>query len=69
MVLNVSARVDSYPGRTFTGRVARISEEPEYTPRNVTTKEERVNTFYEVEVTLDNPEGLLKPGMPADATF
>ena len=65
----VSARVDSYPGRTFTGRVARISEEPEYTPRNVTTKEERVNTFYEVEVTLDNPEGLLKPGMPADATF
>jgi HlyD family secretion protein len=65
----VSATVDSYPGRTFAGRVSRIGEEPEYTPRNVTTREERVNTFYEVEVTLDNREGLLKPGMPADATF
>jgi HlyD family secretion protein len=65
----VSATVDSYPGRTFAGRVSRISEEPEYTPRNVTTKEERVNTFYQVEVALDNPQGLLKPGMPADATF
>ncbi|MFZ5915739.1 MAG: HlyD family secretion protein [Chloroflexota bacterium] len=65
----VQVTVDSFPGRTFEGRVARIGSEPEFTPRNVATQEERLNTFYAVEVQLPNPEGLLKPGMPADATF
>jgi HlyD family secretion protein len=65
----VRVAVDSFPGQQFEGRVARIGEEPEFTPRNVTTQEERVNTFYAVDVELDNPDGLLKPGMPADATF
>ena len=65
----VRVAVDSFPGRTFEGRVAHIGSEPEFTPRNVATQEERVNTFYAVDVELDNPEGLLKPGMPADATF
>ncbi len=65
----VQVSVDSFPGRIFEGRVARIGSEPEFTPRNVATAEERVSTFYAVEVHLPNPEGLLKPGMPADATF
>lgn len=47
----------------------RIGDEPEFTPRNVATAEERLNTFYPVEIRLPNPERLLKPGMPADATF
>jgi HlyD family secretion protein len=49
--------------------VARIEDEPEYTPRNVATKEERLNTFYAVKIRLLNPEGMLKPGTPADAQF
>jgi HlyD family secretion protein len=61
--------VDSFPGQTFAGRVTRIGDEPEFTPRNVATREERLNTFYAVEVRLSNPEGLLKPGMPADAVL
>ena len=65
----VEVSVDSFPDRTFVGRVIRIEDEPEYTPRNVATKEERLNTFYAVEIRLSNPEGLLKPGMPADAQF
>jgi HlyD family secretion protein len=65
----VQVSVDSFPGRIFEGRVVRIGSEPEFTPRNVATAEERVSTFYAVEVHLPNPEGLLKPGMPADATF
>jgi multidrug resistance efflux pump len=65
----VEVSVDSFPDRTFGGRVIRIEDEPEYTPRNVATKEERLNTFYAVEIRLSNPEGLLKPGMPADAQF
>jgi multidrug resistance efflux pump len=65
----VQVTVDSFPGQAFTGQVRHISDEPEFTPRNVATKEERLNTFYAVEVRLPNAEGLLKPGMPADATF
>ena len=65
----VQVTVDSFPGRAFEGRVARIGDQPEFTPRNVTTAEERLNTFYAVEIVLPNPDRLLKPGMPADAAF
>ena len=65
----VQVAVDSFPGRVFAGQVLSISNSPEFTPRNVATKEERLNTVYAVEIKLDNTDGLLKPGMPADATF
>jgi membrane fusion protein YbhG len=65
----VQVAVDSFPSRTFDGEVFHISDDPEFTPRNVATKEERLNTVYAVEIRLDNSEGLLKPGMPADAAF
>jgi multidrug resistance efflux pump len=65
----VDVQVDSYPERTFEGHVSRIGDEPEFTPRNIATQEERLNTFYAVQVELENPDHLLKPGMPADATF
>ncbi len=65
----VQVTVDAYPGRNFSGQVTRIADEPEFTPRNVATAEERLNTFYAVRIRLDNPDGALKPGMPADATF
>lgn len=65
----VQITVDSFPGRVFVGEVARVGDKPEFTPRNVATAEERLNTFYAVEIRLDNPDGALKPGMPADAQF
>jgi HlyD family secretion protein len=64
-----SVVVDSFPGRTFSGRVARVADQAQFTPRNVATKEERVNTVYAVEIQVPNPDGLLKPGMAADVTF
>lgn len=65
----VRVTVDSFPGKTFSGLVTAIGAEPEFTPRNVATAEERINTYYQVEISLPNPELLLKPGMPADALF
>jgi multidrug resistance efflux pump len=65
----VHVSVDSYPERIFTGHVVHIADEAEYTPRNVATEEERVNTLYAVKVRLPNPDGALKIGMPADATL
>ena len=60
-------RVDAFPNRVFAGRLIEIGSEAEYTPRNVQTKKERVNLVFRIKIQIDNPEGLLKPGLPADA--
>ncbi len=65
----VDVVVDSFPDRVFEGKVAHIADEPEFTPRNVATAEERLNTFYGVDILLFNADRALKPGMPADASF
>jgi HlyD family secretion protein len=60
--------VNAFPGRAFAARVSRVSQEAEFTPKNVETREERVKLVFAVEVALaENPDGVLKPGMPADA--
>jgi HlyD family secretion protein len=65
----VVIKVDAYPEREFAGEVIDVAEEAEYTPRNVQTPEERSILVYEVRIKIRNPEGLLKPGLPADANF
>jgi len=64
-----SVSVDSFPGQIFAAEVARIAEQAEFTPRNVQTEEGRRTTVFAVELTLENPGGELKPGMPADVEF
>jgi multidrug resistance efflux pump len=65
----VQIRVDSFPGQTFEGAVVRIADEAEFTPRGVQTREERVNLVFAVKIQIENPDHVLKPGMPADAVF
>jgi HlyD family secretion protein len=65
----VSVTVDAYPGRTFPGLVAHIASQAEFTPKNVQTREERVNMVFAVKVALTNSDHALKPGMPADAVL
>ncbi len=65
----VSVTVDAYPGRVFTGTITTIASEAEYTPKNVQTREERVNMVFAVKVMLPNLDHALKPGMPADAVI
>ena len=59
--------IDSYPERYFEGMVTWISPRAEFTPKNVQTKESRVDLVYAVKIVLDNDEGIFKIGMPADA--
>ncbi|MCR4406512.1 MAG: efflux RND transporter periplasmic adaptor subunit [Anaerolineae bacterium] len=61
--------VDAYPDRIFRGQVVYIASEAEFTPKNVQTKEERVNTVFAVKVRIPNPDHALKPGIPADAVL
>lgn len=66
--LNQTARVmiDAFKNRAFEGRLTHIASEAEFTPKNVQTKDERVKEVFAVEITVPNPEFILKPGMPAD---
>ena len=52
---------------SFEGIVTFIANQAEFTPQNVQIPEERVNLVFAVEISLDNPDHVLKPGMPADA--
>jgi len=66
---SVKLVTDSYPDRSFTGSVAYIADEAEFTPKNVQTRDERVRLVYGVKVRVENPDGILKTGMPVDASF
>jgi HlyD family secretion protein len=61
--------VDAYPERSWKGRITYISSAAEFTPRSVQTNKERTNLVYRLKIQLDNTDGVLKPGMPADAVI
>jgi HlyD family secretion protein len=61
--------IDAAPGRVFKGWVTFISPEAEFTPKNIQTKEDRVKLVFGVKVEIPNPDGALKPGLPADAVI
>jgi HlyD family secretion protein len=56
-------------GQRLPGSITYISPRAEFTPRNVQTAEERSKLVYRIKVTVDNKEGILKPGMPVEAEF
>jgi len=60
-------RLDSFPSRSFEGKITWISPKAEFTPKNVQTRDSRVDLVYAVKITLPNPEGVFKIGMPAEA--
>lgn len=57
---------EAVPDRDFEGKVIRISDEAEFTPKDVQTAEQRVRQVYWIKIGLGDADGLLKPGMPAD---
>ncbi len=65
---SVKVRVDG-TDRSFDGTVSFISPVAEFTPKNVQTPDERAKLVFRVKVRLENPGGIFKPGMPADAYF
>ena len=56
-------------GAGLPGTVTFVSPRAEFTPRNVQTAEERSMLVYRIKVAVDNREGVLKPGMPVDASL
>lgn len=64
---DVVVRTDTFPGKSYKGRVSFIASEAEFTPKSVQTEKERVTLVYRVKVDVENHNYELKPGMPADA--
>jgi HlyD family secretion protein len=62
-------RTDTYPGKTYRGRISFIADKAEFTPKSVQTFKERVTLVYRIKIDVENPNHELKPGMPADATI
>lgn len=63
----VNVRTDTYPGKTYRGRLSVIASDAEFTPKSVQTVTERVTLVYRIKIDVENPNHELKPGMPADA--
>lgn len=61
--------VDSYPDKKFKASVTEINQQAEYNPRLSLTQSERSNMVFWIKLSVDDPEGILKPGMPADAVI
>ena len=62
----VEGTLPEMKGRKFPGTVLKTSEEAEFTPKNVQTREERTRLVFGIKIGFNNPDHLLKPGMPIE---
>jgi HlyD family secretion protein len=62
----VEVLCDSFPDKVFRGKVDFISDQAEFAPKNIQTKEERLKLVFMIKSYLENAEMELKPGMPVD---
>jgi HlyD family secretion protein len=67
--LNQTATVVTDGGHRVPGRITFIAPRAEFTPRNVQTADERARLVYRVTVSVDNRDGVLKPGMPVEVVW
>jgi HlyD family secretion protein len=61
--------IDADPKRKFAARLSYVSDQAEFTPKFVQTTEERVKLMFRIKVSVENPDRVLKPGMPADVVI
>ncbi len=59
---------DAESNQEYNGEVFWISDQAEFTPKIIQTKEERVNMVYAVKIRIKN-DGKLKIGMPGEVVF
>jgi HlyD family secretion protein len=65
----VAVYSDSYPGKTYKGKISFIASEAEFTPKQIQTNEERVKLVYRIKVDVENPNRELKLNMPVDGVI
>lgn len=58
--------LDSAPEQPLAATVAAVDTEASFTPENIYFQEDRVTQVFGLRLSIDNPAGFAKPGMPAD---
>jgi HlyD family secretion protein len=58
--------VDALDGKEISGTVTWISSESEFTPKNAQTRNAREQLVYAAKLRVENPDGRLHIGMPAE---
>ncbi|WP_143288400.1 HlyD family secretion protein, partial [Calothrix rhizosoleniae] len=59
--------IDSNPDKPLSAKVTAIDTQASFTPENIYFREDRVKQVFGIKITIDDPQGFAKPGMPADA--
>lgn len=62
--MRVEAETDAAPGRRFAGHVGYIAPAAEFTPKNVETYEVRTSLVYRIRVQVEDPDNIMRQGMP-----
>ena len=62
----LTVEVLALPDHPFLGQVFYIAPEAQFRPTNVLNPDDRGDMVFLVKLHLDNSDGILKPGMPAD---
>ncbi len=58
--------LDSAPDQPLAATVTEIDSQASFTPENIYFKSDRVTQVFGLKLSIDNPAGFAKPGMPAD---
>jgi HlyD family secretion protein len=64
---NAKVFLDSDPKRPLAAKIATIDPEASFTPENIYFRQDRVRQVFGIKITINEPGGYAKPGMPADA--
>lgn len=62
--MEAQIHTDTKNAPVYTGRVGFISPVAEFTPKTVQTTQLRTDLVYRLRIYVDNPDGILKQGMP-----
>ena len=65
----VDLTTQALDGKTVKGKITYISDQAEYTPKNVETDEAKENTVFKVKIKIPDTGAGLKPGMTANAVI
>ena len=61
--------IDATPDKTYRGRIGFISPTAEFTPKTVETKEVRNDLVFRFRVIADDPDNVMRQGMPVTVTL
>lgn len=59
--------LDSAPDKPLSARVSAVDAQASFTPENIYFQKDRVRQVVGIKISIDNPAGFAKPGMPADS--